>query len=89
MARMEPGSATADFFIVIGDLVSLDGAADGSDPGYAVFGRVAAGMEVVRQILDLPRDPQLGDDAMSGQMLAQPVRILRAERLGQLAPEQP
>lgn len=70
MARMEPGSATGDFLIVIGDLVSLDGAADGSDPGYAVFGRVAAGMEVVRQILDLPRDPQLGDEAMRGQMLA-------------------
>jgi peptidyl-prolyl cis-trans isomerase A (cyclophilin A) len=80
MARLDPGTATADFFIVIGDLVSLDGNADGSDPGYAVFGRVTEGMDIVRQMLDLPRDPQAGDEGMKGQMLAQPVRIATARR---------
>lgn len=80
MARLAPGTATADFFVVIGDLVSLDGTADGADPGYAVFGRVTEGMDVIRQMLDLPRDPNAGDAVMKGQMLAAPVRILTVRR---------
>jgi peptidyl-prolyl cis-trans isomerase A (cyclophilin A) len=69
-----------DFFVVIGDLVSLDGTADGADPGYAAFRRVTEGMDVIRQMLDLPRDPNAGDAVMKGQMLAQPVRILTVRR---------
>jgi len=80
MARLEPGSATAEFFIIVGDLVSLDGAMDGSDPGYAVFGRVTQGMDIVRQMLKLPRDPQAGEGAMKGQMLAEPVKVLSVRR---------
>lgn len=80
MARLEPGSATAEFFIIVGDLVSLDGAVDGSDPGYAVFGRVTQGMDIVRQMLELPRDPQAGEGAMKGQMLAEPVKVLSVRR---------
>lgn len=80
MARLAPGTATADFFVVIGDLVSLDGKPDSDDPGYAVFGRVTEGMDVIRQMLDLPRDPNAGDAVMKGQMLAQPVRILTVRR---------
>ena len=80
MARLEPGSATAEFFIIVGDLVSLDGAMDGSDPGYAVFGRVTQGMDIVRQMLELPRDPQAGEGAMKGQMLAEPVKVLSVRR---------
>jgi peptidyl-prolyl cis-trans isomerase A (cyclophilin A) len=81
MARLEPGSATADFFVIIGDLVSLDGTADGSDPGYAVFGRVTQGMDILRPMLDLPRDPNAGEGAMKGQMLAQPVKVLTVRRV--------
>ena len=81
MARLEPGSATADFFVIMGDLVSLDGTPDGSDPGYAVFGRVTQGMELVRQMMDLPRDPEAGEGAMKGQMLAQPVKVLTVRRV--------
>jgi peptidyl-prolyl cis-trans isomerase A (cyclophilin A) len=80
MARLAPGSATADFFVVIGDLVSLDGKPDSDDPGYAVFARVTEGMDIIRQMLDLPRDPNAGDAAMRGQMLVAPVRILTARR---------
>ena len=86
MARLEPGSATADFFIIIGDLTSLDGTADGSDPGYAVFGRVTDGMDIIRQIVDLPRDPDAGDAAMKGQILADPVKILAVRRAPPPAP---
>ena len=67
MARFDPGTATADFFFVVGDLTSLDGKPADNDPGYAAFGRVAEGMEVVRQILTLPRDPEAGvESGMKG-----------------------
>jgi len=81
MARFDPGTATADFFFVVGDLVSLDGNPADKDPGYAAFGRVAEGMEVVRQILNLPRDPEAGaESGMKGQMLAEPVKVLTVRR---------
>jgi peptidyl-prolyl cis-trans isomerase A (cyclophilin A) len=80
MARAEPGTAAADFFIVIGDLDSYDAHPDTGDPGYAVFGRVIEGMDVVRAILQLPRAPGSGEGVMSGQMIANPVNILSARR---------
>lgn len=82
MARLEPGSATAEFFVVVGDLVSLDGAAGTEDVGYAVFGRVTDGMDLIRQMLELPRDPLAGEGSMKGQLLAQPVKILSVRRAG-------
>jgi len=81
MAREAPGSATGDFFFIIGDLVSLDGAADKGDPGYAVFGRVTAGMDVIRSILELPRSETAEEEVMKGQMLAVPVKITSTRRL--------
>jgi peptidyl-prolyl cis-trans isomerase A (cyclophilin A) len=79
MARNEPGSATSEFFIVIGELTSLDGG--DNDPGYAVFGHVESGMETVRQWLALPRSTETGDGSMRGQMLADPVKITSARRM--------
>ncbi len=82
MARAAPGSANADFFITVGDLVSMD--ADpkqpGDNQGFAVFGRVVEGMDVVRRILAAPTSPTEGEGAMKGQMLAPPIRILSARR---------
>ena len=86
MARAAPGSATADFFITVGDMRSLDAdpKAAGDNLGYAAFGHVAEGMDVVKRILVLPRSPTAGTDAgMAGQMLAQPVRILTARRVAE------
>jgi peptidyl-prolyl cis-trans isomerase A (cyclophilin A) len=80
MARADPGTATADFFIVIGDLVSLDAQPNGGDPGYAVFGHVINGMDVVHVILGQPRSATAGEGVMQGQMLAMPVKILTARR---------
>ena len=80
MARADPGTATADFFIVIGDLVSLDAQPNGGDPGYAVFGHVINGMDVVHVILGQPRSATAGEGVMQGQMLAMPVKILTATR---------
>jgi peptidyl-prolyl cis-trans isomerase A (cyclophilin A) len=82
MARADPGTATADFFVVIGDLVSLDAQPNGGDPGYAVFGRVVDGMDVVHAIFGQPRSSTAGEGVMKGQMLAMPVKILRARRAG-------
>jgi len=81
MARHDPGTATADFFFVIGDLVSLDGKSDGSDPGYAAFGQVSQGMEILKQVLLAPRSEEAGEGSMKGQMLSGPVKILSIRRL--------
>lgn len=83
MAREAPGSATADFFITLGDLSSLDAdpAKPGDNSGFAAFGHVVAGMDVVRQIMAAPVSPTEGTPAMKGQMLAPPVRIVSARRL--------
>jgi peptidyl-prolyl cis-trans isomerase A (cyclophilin A) len=80
MARADPGTATADFFVVIGDLVSLDAQPNGGDPGYAVFGHVVDGMDVIHVIFSQPRSSTAGQGVMKGQMLAIPVKILTARR---------
>lgn len=71
--------ATGNFSIMVGDNPSLDARGDGRN-GYAAFGRVVAGMDVVRKILAKPTGG--GRGPMRGQMIQpQPVKILRAVRL--------
>jgi peptidyl-prolyl cis-trans isomerase A (cyclophilin A) len=74
MARAGPDTATSDFFICIGDQPPLDfgGKRNPDGQGFAAFGRVVAGMDVVRRIQAAPAE---------GQSLKPPVRILRAKRL--------
>jgi peptidyl-prolyl cis-trans isomerase A (cyclophilin A) len=79
MARGAPGNATGEFFITASAMPSMD--ADGDDPGYAAFGRVVEGMDVVRRILGRPTVPNAGRGSMRGQMLADPVEIVRARRV--------
>lgn len=81
MARAAPGTATGDFFIIVGALPSLDAQA-GSDPGFAAFGHVIEGMDVVRKILAAPVSATAGAGAMKGQMIVAPVRIVTAKKLG-------
>ena len=80
MAQAKPGTATADFFIIIGDLVSLDGKNTPEDPGYAVFGRVTQGMDLVRVIMAMPKSPTEGEGVMKGQMLSAPVKVNTVRR---------
>lgn len=83
MARYDrPDSATANFSIMVGPNPSMDAAA--GQPGYAVFGRVVTGMDVVKRMLAAPTSPG-GDGAFKGQMLVAPVPIIRAERLDGMA----
>lgn len=79
LARAEPGTGAGDFFIVVGDTPSLD-AQPGGDPGFAAFGHVVEGMELVKTILAAPTDPAKGEGVMKGQYLAQPVVIATARR---------
>jgi peptidyl-prolyl cis-trans isomerase A (cyclophilin A) len=83
MARLEPNSARADFSIMVGPQPYLDaGPGSGGDGlGYAVFGRVVEGMDVVRRILASPVSPTEGEGAMRGQMLAPKIRILTVRRV--------
>lgn len=83
MARLAPGTATGDFFITVGAMPSMDAPArgKGEDVGYAAFGRVTGGMDVVRSILSAPTIADAGRGAMRGQMLARPVKIVHARRV--------
>lgn len=83
LARNAPGTATSEFYIVVGDLSSLDGGPD--DPGYAVFGHVESGMPLVHDMLALPRSQDVGDGSMQGQILAEPVKILTVRRVAPVA----
>lgn len=84
MARFTPGTAQSDFFITVGALTPLDAnpKQPGDNQGFAVFGRVVEGMDVVRRILAAPTSPTAGEGAMKGQMISAPVRILSARRAG-------
>ncbi|WP_321473515.1 peptidylprolyl isomerase [uncultured Paludibaculum sp.] len=75
MARDTPDTATSDFFICIGDQPSLDfgGMRNPDGQGFAAFGRVVAGMNVVRKIHQAPAQEQ---------NLNPPVKILKATRCG-------
>jgi peptidyl-prolyl cis-trans isomerase A (cyclophilin A) len=78
MAMAKPGTAAGDFFVVVGDLKSMD--AHDNEPGFAVFGRVVEGMDVIRRILASPTSPTEGVGVMKGQMLAPTIRIASARR---------
>ncbi len=82
MARYDPGSAQAEFFICVGNQLYLD--ADPTQPGdnlgFAAFGRVSSGMDVARAILAAPTSPTEGEGVMKGQMLSPVVAIVSARR---------
>jgi peptidyl-prolyl cis-trans isomerase A (cyclophilin A) len=82
--RLQPGSARAEFTIMVGPQHYLDAGPEsgsGDGLGYAVFGRVVEGMDVVRQILAAPTSPTEGEGPMRGQMLSPRIAIVSARRL--------
>jgi peptidyl-prolyl cis-trans isomerase A (cyclophilin A) len=74
MARNSPDTATSEFFICIGDQPALDegGLRNPDGQGFAAFGHVVAGMDIVRRIQHAP---------VQGQMLTPPVVITRMSRV--------
>jgi peptidyl-prolyl cis-trans isomerase A (cyclophilin A) len=82
MANAGPGTARADFFILLSDMPGLDAGGPGGDVnGFAAFGRVTEGIEVVKKIYDSPTSPTKGIGTMKGQMLEPAIKITKAERL--------
>jgi peptidyl-prolyl cis-trans isomerase A (cyclophilin A) len=82
MANAGPGTARADFFILLSDMPGLDANGPGGDAnGFAAFGHVTEGMDVVRKIWESPVSQTKGEGAMKGQMLDPQVKILDAKRL--------
>ncbi|MDA3892221.1 MAG: peptidylprolyl isomerase [Salinivirgaceae bacterium] len=69
MARNEPGTASSEFFICLSDEPELDfgGKRNADGQGFAAFGRVVEGMEIVQKIYEMPD---------SNQFLIEPVKIL-------------
>jgi peptidyl-prolyl cis-trans isomerase A (cyclophilin A) len=74
MARLAPNTATSDFFICINDQPELDcgGKRNPDGQGFAAFGQVTRGMEVVRAIQAAPHEAQA---------LQPPVSILSVRRI--------
>lgn len=83
LPRMAPGTAAGEFTVIVGDMTYLDArpAADGDNLGYAVFGRVVQGMDVVRAILAAPVSATEGEGVMRGQMLEPRIVIERVWRV--------
>ncbi|WP_421936586.1 peptidylprolyl isomerase [Phenylobacterium sp.] len=83
MGRFAPGTAQADWSIMLGDMSYLD--ADkknpAANPGFAAFGQVVEGLDVIRKIIVMPTDPNKGEGAMKGEILVKPVRINRVSRV--------
>jgi peptidyl-prolyl cis-trans isomerase A (cyclophilin A) len=75
MARDGPDTATSDFFICVGDQPALDygGKRNPDGQGFAAFGRVMLGTDVVRKINEAPAE---------GQTLEPAVRIINIVRKG-------
>lgn len=82
MARFAPGSAASDFSIVCGEAPQMDAHPElpGDNLGYAAFGQVIEGMDVVRAILALPTCGDAVNPQMQGEMLSPPVVIVTARR---------
>ena len=80
MASSRPGTATADFFICVGAQPSFDATPTAPESGFAAFGQVADGMDVVRAILASRTDLPTRFKAMKGEMLNPPVVITSARR---------
>jgi peptidyl-prolyl cis-trans isomerase A (cyclophilin A) len=88
IGRNAPGTATSDFFICVGDAPYLDAdpSAPGDNLGFAAFGHVVEGMDVVRKILALPTPGKANNPVMKGQILDPPVPIVRMRRAPVVAP---
>ena len=84
MPRSTPDSATSGFSICIGDQPEMDfgGRRNADGQGFAVFGRVTSGMEIVRRIQASPTGPSTAKDGVSAgdQRLTPAVKILSIRR---------
>jgi len=88
LARLKPGTGRGDFTISVGDQFSLDAdptqtpPPDGDNLGYATFGRVVEGMDVVMKIFSAPISPTATlRGTFKGEVPVAPVKVITARRL--------
>ena len=84
-ARLDPGTADTEIFFNVRDNPELDTGftEDGRDGyGYATFGRVVEGMQVLDEIQQMPSDAPTPMETVRGQILEQPVLIRSIYRKG-------
>jgi peptidyl-prolyl cis-trans isomerase A (cyclophilin A) len=82
MARGDVGTASSEFFICVGDQPGLDygNSRNPDEQGFAAFGQVVSGMDVVKRIHRLPADGASDSDYTRGQILTEPVVIISVRR---------
>jgi len=89
MARLAPGTASSDFFISSGDNTGLDSIeSDLERQGYAAFGRVTEGMDIVRHILSQPVGHRASDDPVVVSLREKNLEMLISSLLDQMIPMQ-
>jgi peptidyl-prolyl cis-trans isomerase A (cyclophilin A) len=82
MARLNaPNSATAQFYINLVDNTSLDRTE--TSPGYAVFGRVIVGMDIVDEIAEV----ETGNEGQLSDVPLEDIVITSADRTSGVEPE--
>jgi len=82
LANRGAGTATSDFFIMLSDQPGLDANGPGGDAtGFAAFGHVTEGMDVVRKIWTATVSPTKGEGALKGQLLDPPIKIIKVARV--------
>ena len=83
MSRGEVNSATSDFFICIGSQQGLDfgGERNNDGQGFAAFGKVIEGMDIVRDINGMPSNKKTDNEYVKGQIINNPIIIEKAVRL--------
>ena len=87
MARLAPGTASSEFFICNGNNTGLDTIeSDLERQGYAAFGRVTEGMDVVRHILTQPVGNRAPDDPFSMHVKEQGIDVLLPSLLNHSIP---
>ncbi|MFA7262146.1 MAG: peptidylprolyl isomerase [Caulobacter sp.] len=84
MPRRELGTADGEFFICLEDApwYDVNPIKPGDNLGYAAFGQVVEGLDVVRTIHAMPTSPTEGADyGMAGQILDPPVKFTTVKRI--------
>lgn len=79
MANAGGLTTRSDFFILTADVPYFDASA--TSAGFAPFGQVIEGMDVVQAIFAAPRSPTKGEGVMKGQMLDPVVKMVRVARV--------
>lgn len=84
LARLAPGTGRGDFTISVGDQFSLDAdpSQKGDNLGYATFGRVVEGMDVVMKIFSAPISPTMMiRGTFKGEVPVAPVKVISVRRI--------